>query len=154
MWNKLVAGPLTPATLLTAHLALSLPGLCSAAGSGSMRQHRHSAASRGPGDPGHAHPAPGCGGQVLEGSLHGGRQVLGGKEVHVACEPARLFMLEKRHWSDCLVVKSPPSVGRTVVHSGSLEWTVVRPWKLATVSVGHSLTSFIVGQPIFLNTRL
>lgn len=51
-------------------------GLCSSPGCGSWRQHCHSVASRGSGSSGNAHPAAGSRGQVLEGSLHGCRQIL------------------------------------------------------------------------------
>lgn len=54
----------------------ALLGLGAAAGGGGLCQHRHSAASGGSGDPGDANAAPGRRRQILEGSVHGGRQVL------------------------------------------------------------------------------
>lgn len=50
----------------------ALLGLGAAACSGGLRQHRHAAASRGPGDPGDANAAPGSRRQILESSVHGG----------------------------------------------------------------------------------
>lgn len=54
----------------------ALLGLSAAACSGSLCQHRHSAATRGPGDPGDANTSPGSRRQILEGPVHGGGQVL------------------------------------------------------------------------------
>lgn len=61
--------------------SLFLSGFSAAACSGGLRQHRHSAASGGPGDAGDADPAPGRRGQVLEGPLHGCWQILRGKQL-------------------------------------------------------------------------
>lgn len=54
----------------------TLSGLGAAACSGGLCQHRHPAASGGSGDPGDANAAPGSRRQILESSVHGGRQVL------------------------------------------------------------------------------
>ncbi len=86
-------------------------GLCASLGGRSWRQHCYSAATGRLGGSGHAHFASGRRGQVLEGALHGGRQVLRSgylwnaylAVIHIASETLKQLWL---FFCFCKVAKS------------------------------------------------